>query len=271
MLDLSLYTDRTIEAVINLLPHIVFAAIILLVGLKAIGHVSKMLKGGLESRNVEPSLAQFVYSLFKVILKILLVISVVSALGVPMTPFIALVGAAGLAVGLALQGSLSNFAGGMIILFFKIFKVGDYIEAQSQTGTVRKIEIFHTTLLTPDNKTIIIPNGILSNGVITNFSKQKVRRVDLVFSVSYGDDLKKAKKAIDKVIESHSKILKEPAPLARVAQFADSSVNFNVRVWVNKEDYWDVYYDLLEQVKEGFDKAGITIPYPQTDVYVHKA
>ncbi len=202
-------------------------------------------------------------------LKVLLVISVVSMLGVQMTSFIAMLGAAGLAVGLALQGSLANFAGGVLLLLFKPFKVGDFIEAQSFTGTVNAIQVFNTVLKTPDNKTIVIPNGNLSNGAITNFTAEKNRRVEWNFGIGYADDLKKAKEILTQLVKSDSRILNEPESLVAISELGDSSVNFVVRAWVKLEDYWSVNFDMKEKVKLTFDEQGISIPFPQRDVHVY--
>jgi small conductance mechanosensitive channel len=190
--------------------------------------------------------------------------------GIATTSFVAILGAAGLAIGLALQGSLANFAGGVLILLFKPFKVGDYIEAQGYSGTVNEIQIFNTILKSLDNKTIIIPNGNLSNDCITNYSTEPLRRVDFVFGIGYEDDIKKAKEVLLTIIKSDSRVLKEPEPFVSIGELGDSSVNFTVRVWCNKEAYWDVYFDMFEKVKLEFDKQGISIPFPQRDVHLYQ-
>lgn len=198
----------------------------------------------------------------------MLVISVVTILGISTTSFVAIIGAAGLAVGLALQGGLANFAGGVLILIFKPFKVGDVLEAQGYTGKVHEIQVFNTILKTPDNKTIIIPNGGLSNGSMVNYSTEPTRRVDMTFGIGYSDDIAKAKSVLQKLIDSDSRILKDPAPMIVVSELADSSVNFAVRTWCNAADYWGIFFDMQEKVKLEFDKENISIPYPQTDVHV---
>jgi small conductance mechanosensitive channel len=190
-------------------------------------------------------------------------------LGVQMTSFIAILGAAGLAVGLALQGSLANFAGGVLLLLFKPFKVGDFIEAQGFSGSVNAIQVFNTVLKTPDNKTIIIPNGNLSNGAITNFTAEKNRRVDWTFGIGYSDDIKKAKEILVQLIKSDPRILDEPEAMVALSELGDSSVNFVVRAWVKLEDFWGVYFDIQEKVKLTFDEQGISIPFPQRDVHVY--
>ena len=198
-------------------------------------------------------------------------ISVASMIGIETTSFIAILGAAGLAIGLALQGSLGNFAGGVLVLLFKPFKVGDFIDAQGVAGTVSEIQIFNTIIKTPDNKVIIVPNGAVYNGVITNFSKEATRRVDFVFGIGYGDDIKKAKEVIARLVDADERAMKDPAPTIVVSELADSSVNISCRVWVNASDYWGVFFDLTENVKLTFDAEGISIPFPQQDVHMHQA
>ena len=205
------------------------------------------------------------------LLKVLLVISVLGMLGIEMTSFIAVIGAIGLAVGMALSGTLQNFAGGVMILLFKPFKVGDFINAQGFSGTVNEIQIFNTILKTPDNKTIIIPNGGLSTSAMTNFSTEPKRRVDWTFGIGYGDDADKAEQVIRQLCEEDSRIHKEPAVFIALSELADSSVNFTVRAWVNAEDYWGVFFDLNKKVYKIFDKEGLNIPFPQMDVHVHQS
>ena len=200
----------------------------------------------------------------------MLLISVVSMLGVATTSFIAVLGAAGLAIGLALQGSLANFAGGVLIALFKPFVAGDVIDAQGFLGKVEKIEIFNTIIKTPDNQKVILPNGPLSNGPITNVTAEPIRRVDMVFGIGYDDDIKKAQGILLEIARNNTKVLKDPAPQVRVGELADSSVNFKVRPWCKTEDYWDVYFDITEEVKKRFDSEGVSIPYPQTDVHLHQ-
>ncbi len=190
--------------------------------------------------------------------------------GIETTSFIAVLGAASLAVGFALQGALANFAGGVLILVFRPYEVGDYISAAGESGTVKSIEIFRTILTTGDNKTIIIPNGAISNAAITNYSTQETRRVDAVWGIGYGDDLKKAKSILAELIDADERVLKEPAPSIVVSSLGDSCVNITTKVWVKSADYWGVNYDLLENVKLNFDKHGISIPYPQTDVHLYQ-
>jgi small conductance mechanosensitive channel len=196
-------------------------------------------------------------------------ISALGMLGIEMTSFIAILGAAALAVGMALSGTLQNFAGGVMILLFKPFKVGDVIDAQGYVGTVQQIQIFVTILTTPDNKTILIPNGPLSNGSMVNFSTQERRRVDMTFGIGYGDDLDKAYEVLKRLINADERILRDPEPFMALSELADSSVNITVRLWVNASDYWAVYFRMNEEVYKSFDKEGISIPYPQRDIHIY--
>jgi small conductance mechanosensitive channel len=205
-----------------------------------------------------------------VLLKVLLVISVLGTIGIQMTSFVAIVGAAGLAIGLALSGTLQNFAGSVIILIFKPYKIGDLIEAQSFRGTVSEIHIFNTILKTPDNKTVIIPNGKLSNSPMINFSTEPQRRVDWVFGIAYGDDVDKAKEVITRLAGEDSRILNAPPLFIAVCELGNSAVNITVRAWVSSPDYWNVFFQLNEQVYRTFEKEGLNIPFPQMDVHLHK-
>ncbi|MDX1451653.1 MAG: mechanosensitive ion channel [Oleiphilaceae bacterium] len=250
-------------------PKLVLAILVLIIGLWIINKVVGGMRSNLTQR-VDATLGQFGASLVSVILKAVLLISVASMIGIETTSFIAVLGAAGLAVGLALQGSLANFAGGVLILLFKPFKVGDVLDAQGYIGTVKEIQIFNTILKTGDNRIVIIPNGALSNSSMVNINKEATRRVDLTFGIGYEDDIDKAKTVINNVIASDSRILKEIDPLVVVSELADSSVNFTVRVWVNTPDYWAVYFAMHETMKKEFDNNGISIPFPQQDVHLHK-
>ena len=225
----------------------------------------------MEKRKIDDSLKPFIKSLTSALLKTLLVITVLGMLGVEMTSFIAILGAAGLAVGMALSGTLQNFAGGVMLLIFKPFKVGDFIEAQGYAGVVKEIQIFNTIITTGDNKTIIIPNGGLSTSSMVNYSTMPTRRVDWTFGIGYGDDVDKAKEVLKKLLSEDARILKDPEPFIAVSELADSSVNFVVRAWVNGADYWGVFFDMNEKVYKTFDKEGLNIPYPQMDVHIHNA
>lgn len=231
-----------------------------------IGIIGKML----DKSNVDPSLRSFLSSMASILLKVMVYITALGMLGVEMTSFIAILGAAGLAVGMALSGTLQNFAGGVMILLFKPYKVGDVIEAQGYTGAVKEIQIFITILTTPDNKTVLIPNGSLATGAMINYSTQPTRRVDWVFGIGYGDDVDKAYKVLGDLLAADDRILKDPEVFMAVHALADSSVNIVVRVWVNAPDYWGVFFRMNEEVYKTFDKEGLSIPFPQSDVHLHK-
>ncbi len=271
--NLEAYTTKAIELIMSYGPKLLLAIVVLLIGLWIIKLVVKALRKALEKGGVEISLQRFLTSLVSILLKALLFISVASMIGIASASFVAIMGAAVFAVGMALSGNLSNFAGGVLILLLKPFKVGDFINAQGHAGTVHAIQVFHTILKTPDNKTIIIPNGALSNGSIINFSTEPQRRVDMTFGIGYADDIQKAKDILNRLIQSDDRILKEPEPAIVVSELADSSVNFAVRAWCNAADYWGIFFDMQEKVKGAFDKEGVTIPFPQQElhVYQHKA
>ncbi|WP_439183807.1 mechanosensitive ion channel family protein [Carboxylicivirga taeanensis] len=244
------------------------AILIAVVGLWIINKIVKGFKKLLVARSIDETLVPFIISLTSVTLKILLFISVISYLGVQMTSFIAILGAAGLAVGMALSGTLQNFAGGVILLILKPFKVGDYIEAQGHAGVVKEIQIFNTILTTPDNKVVIIPNGGLSTGAMTNYSRSETRRVDFVFGIGYDDDIDKARNIIIEVAGRQELILKDPQLFVGVLEHGDSSINLVTRAWAKTSDYWTVYFYMMEFVKKEFDKQGISIPFPQRDVHL---
>lgn len=249
-------------------PKALMAFVVLFVGLKLINFLSHRVAKVFETKHLDTSLKYFLISLISISLKVVLFVAVADMLGIPTTSFLAILGAAGLAVGLALKGTLSNFAGGVLILFLRPFKVGDVIEAQGFSGTVQQIKIFNTILTSFDNKTIMIPNGPLSEGNITNLSTRSTRRVDMVFGIGYGDDLKKAKNILERILLEDSRVLDDPEALVAVSELADSSVNFVVRPWVQAGDYWAVLFDTHEKVKLRFDEEGISIPYPQQDVHI---
>ncbi len=215
-------------------------------------------------------LISFAHSILSVVFLLIIIIASLDQLGVNTTSFIALIGAAGLAVGLALQGSLQNFAAGVLLIVFRPFKVGNFIEAAGVAGVVEEIGIFSTTLKTGDNREIIVPNGSIYNGTITNNSARETRRIDLVFGIGYDADIRKAREILQSIMDVDERVLKDPVPLIAVAELADSSVNFNVRPWVNTADYWGVRFDVTEKVKLAFDDAGISIPYPQMDVHINR-
>ncbi len=264
------YSQTIKELIMTYGLKVIAAIIALIVGLWVIKIIVKALARIMEKREVDPSLRGFINSLTGILLKIMLIISVIGMVGIPMTSFIAILGAAGLAVGMALSGTLQNFAGGVMILIFKPFKVGDFIEAQGYMGTVSEIQIFISVLKTPDNKTILIPNGGLSTGSLVNFSSEDTRRVDFSFGIAYGDSYDDAKALLLKLIEKDERILKTPEPFIVLGALADSSVNITVRVWAKASDYWGVFFDMNEKVYKEFDKNGLHIPFPQLDVHLDK-
>lgn len=249
---------------------LVGAILALIVGLYLIKVLLNGLSKLMKKRNIDDSLQPFLRSMLGIVLKVLLVVSVLSMIGIEMTSFVAILGAAGLAVGMALSGTLQNFAGGVMILIFKPFKVGHVITAQGYTGSVYEIQIFNTILKTPDNKHIIIPNGGLSTGSMVNFSKEPTRRVDWTFGIGYGDDVDKARAVLKRLISEDERIKQDPEPFIAVSELGDSSVNFAVRVWVDAGDYWPVFFAMNEKVYKTFDKEGLNIPFPQMDVHVSK-
>ena len=261
------------QAVLNFLStlggRLLLAGLTLAVGLFFIARAGGIIRTTFRRAKIEPTAASFLESLIGVTLKGLLVITVVLQLGVKESSIIALLGTIGLAIGMALQGSLSNFAGGVLILLLKPFKVGDFIEVQSFSGKIEKIQVFHSYLLTPDNKRVTIPNGTLINSVVINYSAKSTRRVELTFQVGYGSDITEVKSVLMNLLTAHPKILKEPAPFLRMTALAASSLNFTARVWVKCDDYWDVTYDLLESSKQALDQAGIEIPYNKLDVTIN--
>ncbi len=258
------YIEKLWALILEFSPQILIALAILIVGLFLIRIAAKISRRMMAKSGIDLSLQKFLSNLVNWTLKILLFVVVISKLGVETTSFAAILAAAGLAVGLALQGSLSNFAGGVLIMIFKPIKIGDLIEAQGEVGVVKEIEIFTTKLTGLSNKEIIIPNGSLSNGNIVNYTTEGTRRVDLTFGVGYDSDIKKAKEVLLHVLTSHPMVLKDPAPTVNVSELADSSINFAVRPWCNTEDYWTVYFDVTETTKEALDAAGIEIPYPHS-------
>lgn len=267
----SLY-EKGLTMLLEYSPKFIAAIVVLILGWIMIGFINRGIQRFFARVNLDEALETFIMSLASMALKIILLVIVATMFGVQTTSLVALLGAAGLAVGLALQGSLSNFAGGVLILIFKPFKIGDYIAAQGQGGTVKAIQIFNTVLSTIDNKIVVLPNGILANDVIINYTDQKERRLDLVFGISYDDDIKLAKKTLEDVVVSDDRVLKKKAdhqPQIVVGNLGESSVDIWCRVWVKTDDYWSLKFDKLEAVKEAFDKKGISIPFPQQDVHLH--
>ena len=251
--------------------QVVGAIATLIIGTWIAKLISKYAGKALKKKNVDETLSKFLVSLAKIGLITFVIISAAAQVGIQTASFVAVIGAVGLAIGFALQGSLSNLAAGVMLIIFKPVKVGDYIEGGGSTGVVESVGIFVTTLVTVDNKVVYVPNATLTSGNITNFTVKDTRRVDMVFGISYSDDIDKARSAINEVINANSKILKEPKPAVLVSELGDSSVNFNVRPWVNTADYWDVYFDITEGIKKKFDEQKISIPFPQRDVHIYQS
>ena len=265
------FTNLVIENLINYGPKILLALITLFVGLYVLKTFKKFFKNVLEKNKFDATLIPFLTGLVDGVLKVMLFISAASMVGIETTSFIAVLGAAGLAVGLALQGSLSNFAGGVLILVFKPFKVGDFIEGAGQSGTVKSIGIIYTVLTTPQNQTITVPNGQLSNGSIKNFSAFETRRLDIIAGIGYNSDIKKAKEILEQLANEDERVLQDPAPKIVVGALGDSSVDIFFRVWVKSADFWDVNFKFQEEIKYRFDANDINIPFPQRDVHLYQA
>ena len=266
--SLDVFLTKMIDLGISVGSKILLAIVVFIVGRWIVRRLNKLLAKILEKRHVEASLSTFVKSLVNITLTLLLIIVVIGVLGIETSSFIALFASAGVAIGMALSGTLQNFAGGVMILLFKPFKVGDTIEAQGQSGTVREIQIFNTILATPDNKIIIIPNGGLSTGLMKNYSREATRRVDWEFGIAYGDDYTKAKAVIARLLDADGRVLKDPAYFIALTSLGESSVNIVVRAWVNAGDYWGVYFDMNEKVYKTFAEENLNIPFPQLDVHL---
>jgi small conductance mechanosensitive channel len=266
--DLQKLVDQIQAQGLVFLLNVVAAAIIFFVGRWVSKLLRTIVENGMRKAKADELLVSFIGNLTYFALLVFVVIAALGELGVKTTQFIAVIGAAGLAIGLALQGSLSNFAAGFLMIIFRPFKVGDLIEGAGVTGVVDEIQIFSTMLRTPDNKRVIIPNSAMSSGNIINYSTLEKLRIDLVFGIGYGDNIDDAKKVLMEIISSHPKVLADPAPFVGVAELADSSVNFAVRPWVKVADYWDVYFDIHEAVKKQLDAHNISIPFPQRDVHM---
>ena len=262
--------DMAMQLVAKYGMKVILAIVVLIIGLWIIKRIVKLTDRMMIKRDISVSLRGFLKSLVSIILKIMLLISIAQMVGIATTSFIAVLGAAGLAVGLALQGTLANFAGGVMILLFKPFKVGDVIVSQGHIGKVKEIHIFVTILLNAENKTIILPNAAVSNNDIVNFTTEGILRVDMVFGISYEANIKTAKDILLNIISKHPKVLKDPAPFVGVNELADSSVNLAVRPYAKTEDYWDVYFEVIEAGKMALEDANISIPFPQMDVHLDK-
>ena len=266
--QLETLSTKAYELGLEYAPKFALAIITLLIGLWIIGGITKLTKLSMERSKVDPTLIPFMGSLVSWILKVLLFISVASMIGIATTSFIAVLGAAGLAIGLALQGSLANFAGGVLVMIFKPYKVGDLIETQGHLCVVKEVQIFNTILIAPQSKQVIIPNGATSNGSIVNYTVEGKIRVDLTVGVSYDADIDKTKAVLMDVLVANDKVMQDPAPFVGVLEMADSSVNFAVRPHCLPKDYWDVYFSVNEAVKKSLDNNNITIPFPQRDVHL---
>ena len=264
---LSLITEQLVDFSIRAGERILIAVVVFIVGRFLISMLNKLVNRMLERRKLDVSVKTFVRSLVNILLTVLLIVSVIGALGVETTSFAALLASAGVAIGMALSGNLQNFAGGLIILLFKPYKVGDWIESQNVSGTVREIQIFHTILTTADNKVIYIPNGAMSSGVVINYSYQVNRRVEWIVGVDYGEDFGKVKAVVDGILAADSRILADPAPFVALNALDASSVNIVIRVWVKTGDYWNVYYDINKAIYETFNEKGINFPFPQLTVH----
>lgn len=269
-LSLDTLISKGIDLGVSLGSKLLVAVVVFIIGRWLIRRINRLVVTLMKKRNVEASLFSFIKSVVGITLNFVFIIILISILGIETSSFIALFASAGVAVGMALSGTLQNFAGGVMILLFKPFKVGDFIEAQGQSGTVMEIQIFNTILCTPDNKVIIVPNGGLSTGITMNYSTASNRRVDWVFSISYGDSYDKAKEVIARLLENDGRVLKAPAYFIALTELNDSSVNIVVRAWVRAVDYWGVFFDMNERVYKTFSEENLHIPFPQLDVHVHQ-
>ena len=267
-MDFKEFITYLIELGTSLGFKLLEAIIVLIIGLSIIKRIKKFLKSSPKLDKLDTGLRSFIVSFTGISLIVLLIITIAMILGIPVTSFITLLASCGVAIGLALQGTLSNFAGGIMILLFKPFKVGDYIDASGEAGVVSEITVVYTVLLTPDNKRITIPNGTITNSVIENYSAEDLRRVDFTFNADYNCDFETVKSIINEIISSHPKALKEPAAFVRMSKQAENALEYTARVWCKSADYWDVYFDVNESVKKAFDDKGIKIPYNQLDVHI---
>lgn len=266
----STYSSIAMDYVMKYGPKVVLAILTLIIGLWVIRAITNGTRKAMTKRNFDASLTPFLITLLGGLLKVMLGISVISMVGIEVTSFIAVLGAAGLAVGLALQGTLQNFAGGVVILLLRPFKVGDVVDVKGYVGTVKEIHIFYTIIHTGDKKTIYIPNGSLANSDMTNITQEDIRRNQWIFGIAYGDDVDQAKTVLRKLIDDDPRILQDPEPFIAVESLGDSSVNLVVRAWSNGGDIWPVFFDMNEKVYKEFAKEGLNIPFPQMDVHLHK-
>ncbi len=269
-MNLDALFNKALELVAQYVPMVVGAILLLIIGLYVISRIRRSLRKSFDKTKMDDTLKPFLVSIIATVLKVLLVIAVLTMLGAELTSFVAILGAASLAIGFAFQGTLSNLAGGILLLTLRPFKVGDYINASGHEGIVEAIHVFNTVLVTLDNKVISIPNGSLSNTSVINFNVKPTRRVDLNFGVGYEQDIDKVKGILTDICTSHELIHPDPTPFIKVLEHADSAVIFVVRAWTDTDNYWRVYFDLLETVKKRFDEENVSIPYPQMDVHMDK-
>lgn len=262
--------DRLYDVSLNAGKHIIAAILVLMVGRLLVKLLNRLVAKMLDRRHIDVGVQSFLRSAVNILLTTLLVVSVIGALGINTTSFAALLASAGVAVGMALSGNLQNFAGGIVVLLFKPYKVGDWIESQGVEGSVVEIQIFHTILRTADNKIVFVPNGSMSTAVVTNYSREATRRLQWTVGVDYGEDVERVKVVVAEVLKGEPRILTTPQPLIVVEALADSSVNIMVRVWVKQEDYWDVHYEMYQKIYDSFNAAGINFPYPQQTVHIVK-
>jgi len=267
-IDVSKYIDLAIQYGAEYGIRIIGAIAIFMIGKWIARKISGFIQRLMDRGEIDSTLSAFIGSIIDILLVVVVVLAAIKNLGIDTTSFIAILGAAGLAIGLALQGTFGNIGSGVILILFRPFEVGDFVSAGGENGTVEAINLFNTTLLTPDNKVILIPNAAVASGNITNFSAKEERRVDFVFGIGYDDDLKLAKATLQEIVDADDRILKDPASFIGVGELGDSSVNFTVRVWVKASDYWGVHFDMTEKVKLTFDEKGISIPYPQMDIHM---
>ncbi|WP_019037202.1 mechanosensitive ion channel family protein [Psychroflexus tropicus] len=266
--SIGAYADYFLDKLLSYLPSIIAALVILILGLWVIKLIIGRLRKVMEKREVDSGVRGFALSILSVVLKIILFIVIITKLGVETTSFAAILAAAGLAIGLALQGSLSNFAGGVLIIILKPFKVGDFIDAQGESGTVTEISIFYTYLTTFNNQRVVIPNGQLSNNKVTNYSYEPLRKNAMTVGISYDSDIKKAREVLLNIVNSDSRALQDPEPVVFVSELADNSVNLSLRFWAKQEDYWGLHFDTIEKLKVELEDAGVSFPFPQRDVHL---
>lgn len=266
-IDVNKYLDMAIQYGAEYGMKVIGAIAIFVIGKWVAKKLSAVIRKLMERGELDTTLSAFIASIIDILLLVVVVLAAIKNLGIDTTSFIAILGAVGLAIGLALQGTFGNIGSGVILILFRPFEVGNFVSVGGESGTVEAITLFNTTLLTPDNKVILIPNSNVASGNITNFSRKEERRVDFVFGIGYDDDLKLAKATLQEIIDADTRILKDPGSFIGVGELADSSVNFTVRVWVKASDYWGVHFDTIEKVKLTFDEKGISIPYPQLDIH----